>query len=144
MEDQVGVDLVGHKEHVIGNADVRHLFQLFFRPHDAQRVMGTAQQENLYFFRLSLKILKIDGPASSLLHQLVFHHNPSPGFGHIIKFRVHGSLDHNLVAGIGEDFNNSGQGRHHAQGPAYKALVDLPAIAALLPAADGVKITVWT
>ena len=142
VEDQVGVDLVGDHRHMILQAQLHHPAQLLLRPDDAQGVVGRAEDEKVHLFQLLLKVGPVHGPLTVLFHKLVLHHLAVPGLGHVVELGVHRRLDQDAAALRGEQPHTGGDGLHHAQAEAHEALVDVPAVAALLPAADGLEIAV--
>ena len=142
VEDQVGVDLVGDHQHVMLQAQFHHPAQLLFRPDMAQGVVGGAQQEQVRLLQFLLKVCPVNGPLAVLLHELILQNLAVPCLGHIIELGVHRRLNQDAATLRGEQLHAGGQGLHHAQAEAHEGLVDIPAVAALLPAPNGLKIAV--
>ena len=140
VEDEVGVDLVGDHQHVILQAQLHHPAQVRFLPDDAQGVVGRAEHEEIHLLELFFKVRPVHGPLTVHLHTGVLHHLAVPGLRHIVELRVHGGLDQNAAPLRGEELHARREGLDHAQAPAHEAGVDVPAVAALLPVPNGLKI----
>ena len=123
-------------------AQFHHPAQLLFRPDMAQGVVGGAQQEQVRLLQFLLKVCPVNGPLAVLLHELILQNLAVPCLGHIIELGVHRRLNQDAATLRGEQLHAGGQGLHHAQAEAHEGLVDIPAVAALLPAPNGLKIAV--
>ena len=144
VENKIGMDFIGDQQRAVFHAKLRHFPQILRPPHQPQRVMGIAQQEDTAILDLGCEIIEIHVPRSIFFHQLVFHHGTAPGFHHIVEFRVDRGLDEDLVPLRAEQLDDGGQGRNNAQAPAHQCGVGLPVVAPDLPLLNGFKITVRT
>ena len=70
-KDEVVVDLIGNYSHIVMSAYFKHMLQLFFRPHSADRIVRRAEQKSLnrVFLDLFLKIFKINIVAGIFVYQ---------------------------------------------------------------------------
>ena len=140
VEHLIRVDLVRNQQHAVFTAQIGHAGQLLAGPYDTQRIVRAAQQEHAHLRQLGFKVFPVHGPFAVLFHQLVFHHSAVPGFGHIVKLTINRGLDQHFTAFRGEQLYQHAQCGHNAQAPAYQTAIDGPAMAALLPVADGFKV----
>ena len=124
------------------HAQLHHAAQLLGRPDNAQWVVGVAQQEQVGLLQLGLKVGPVHLPLAVLLNKLVLQHPAVPRLGHVVELGIHRGLDEDAAPLGGEQLHHGADGLHHAQAEAHQALVDVPAVAALLPAPDGLKIGV--
>ena len=103
-----------------------------------------AEQEQICLLELFLKVGPVHAPLAVVLQEAVFQNLPVPGLGHVVKLGVHRRLDQHAAALRGEELHHSTNGLDHAQAEAHELGVDVPAVAALLPAPDGLKVALRT
>ena len=142
VEDQVGVNLVGEQDHPVFDAQLHHTAQLLRRPHDAQGVVGATQEEEVGLGQLGLEVGPVHLPPAVLFHEGILQHPAVPRLGHVVELGVHRGLDEHAAPLGGKELDHGADGLHHAQAEAHQARVNVPAVAALLPAPDGLKIGV--
>ena len=140
--DQVGVDLVHGDHDAVVYTDASDPLQLLPCPGPAHRVVGAAQQHELGLGVSGqlLQLGKVDLIAPVVIYQLV-ERDPALGLVDIVVIGVvDGGLDDDALPRLGIHLNGAHQGHVDARGEHDPVRLDLPAVAAFLPAGAGLEI----
>ena len=142
---EVGVDLIGEHRHAVVDADVAESPELVGAPHASDRIVGVAQHDGraARVGGFGGQIVEIHGVMAGLVHdQLVVEDGEPVVLGRRSERVVDGSLDDDLVSGMGHRAQGRVDGRHDAVGQAHPFRPDPPVVAAVHPADQRVEIRV--
>ena len=134
------MNLVRDDLHVVLATQLAYAQQLFLRKDATRRVVGRAEEQSLRALQLAVEVLEIDlETAIDNLHRVV---DQTAGIqcNHICKRRIYRRLNHHTVTLVGQCADRKSETCHYTGRETEPLALDLPVVAALLPADNCVEI----
>ncbi len=137
FKDQIGVDFIDDEEHLMAQRELAEGAQGVFGPDQANGVVGAAQQHGLgALAKEGLEVVEVHLVAGVDAAQGVAPHLALARLDDLIEGIVDRWLDHDGVAGLGEDVEAVGHGGDHPLKQQDGFGVDGPAMLLMLPVGD--------